>query len=97
MALARQNGSICHCDVANPLVRGGCRCGDWTCETRPSGSAGGIRGWSGGSGTHLEMIAHILDQMTADGEVIDWWGRASTRPRLGEPSKGLQSDHQPSD
>lgn len=53
--------------------------------------------WSGGSGTQIEMIAHILDQMTADGELIDWWGRASTRPRRGEPSKGLQSDHQPSD
>ncbi len=34
--------------------------------------------WSGG-GTHMEMIAHALDRMTADGETINWWERVSPR------------------
>jgi nucleoid-associated protein YejK len=34
--------------------------------------------WSGG-GTHLEMIAAILDQRTTDGEAINWWERVSPR------------------
>ena len=53
--------------------------------------------WSGGSGTQIEMIAHLLDRMTADGEVIDWWDRAATRPRRGEPPDEPRSDHRPPD
>ncbi|GLV12090.1 MULTISPECIES: hypothetical protein [Mycobacterium] len=34
--------------------------------------------WSGG-GTHIEMIAHILDRMTTDSETINWWERVSPR------------------
>jgi len=33
--------------------------------------------WSGGGGTHIELIAHLLDRMDADGEAIDWWERAT--------------------
>jgi hypothetical protein len=35
--------------------------------------------WSGGGGAHIEMIAHLLDRMTTDGEAIDWWERVSPR------------------
>ncbi|MDM3905631.1 hypothetical protein QRB40_07635 [Mycobacterium intracellulare subsp. chimaera] len=35
--------------------------------------------WSGGGGTHSEMIAHIIDQMTTNGETINWWERVSPR------------------
>jgi hypothetical protein len=35
--------------------------------------------WSGGGGTHIEMIAHVLDRMTTDGETINWWERVSPR------------------
>lgn len=35
--------------------------------------------WSGGGGTHIEMIAHLLDRMTTNGETINWWERVSPR------------------
>jgi len=35
--------------------------------------------WSGGGGTHIEMIAHVLDRMTTDGETINWWERVTPR------------------
>jgi hypothetical protein len=35
--------------------------------------------WSGGGGTHIEMVAHILDRMTTDGETINWWESVSPR------------------
>ena len=37
--------------------------------------------WSGGGGAHIEMVAHILDRMATDGEVINWWERAALRQR----------------
>lgn len=37
--------------------------------------------WSGGGGAHTEMTAHMLDQMTTDGETINWWERVSPRRR----------------
>jgi len=36
--------------------------------------------FSRGGGTHVELIAGILDRMRADAEAIDWWERA-TQPR----------------
>ena len=36
--------------------------------------------FSRGGGTHAELIAGVLDRMTADAEAIDWWERA-TPPR----------------
>jgi hypothetical protein len=36
--------------------------------------------WSGGGGTHIEMIAGLLDQMAAGGETINWWEKV-TRPQ----------------
>lgn len=33
-----------------------------------------------GGGTHAELIAGVLDRMTADAEAIAWWERA-TPPR----------------
>jgi len=33
-----------------------------------------------GGGTHAELIAGVLDRMTASAEAIDWWERA-TPPR----------------
>jgi hypothetical protein len=35
--------------------------------------------FAGGAGTHAELIAGILDRMTADAETIDWWERATPR------------------
>lgn len=37
--------------------------------------------WLGGGGTHIEIIAHLLDQMAADGETINWWERVTPRQR----------------
>ena len=37
--------------------------------------------WSGGGGTHTELIAHLLDQMTTDGEPINWWEQVTPRQR----------------
>ena len=37
--------------------------------------------WSNGGGTHIEIIAHLLDQMTTDGETINWWERVTPRQR----------------
>lgn len=34
-----------------------------------------------GGGTHAEFIAGLLDHMTADADPIDWWERATPRPR----------------
>jgi hypothetical protein len=36
---------------------------------------------SGGGGTHIEMIAHLLDQMATDGEHINWWERGTPQHR----------------
>ena len=33
--------------------------------------------WSGGGGTHIEIIAHVLDRMATDDETIDWWERVA--------------------
>jgi hypothetical protein len=33
--------------------------------------------WSGGGGTHTEIIAHVLDRMATDGESISWWDRVA--------------------
>ena len=32
-----------------------------------------------GGGTHAELIAGVLDRMTASAEAIDWWERATPR------------------
>ena len=37
--------------------------------------------WSGGGGTHSEIIAHLIDQMASDDETINWWERAMPRQR----------------
>ena len=37
--------------------------------------------WSGGSGTHIEITAHLLDQMAADSEPIKGWERVAQRQR----------------
>jgi hypothetical protein len=37
--------------------------------------------WSGGSGTHVELVAHLLDQMATDGKTINWWEQATPRQR----------------
>jgi hypothetical protein len=37
--------------------------------------------FSGGGGSHAELIAGVLDQMAADAETIDWWERATPRRR----------------
>jgi hypothetical protein len=37
--------------------------------------------WSGGGGTHTELIAHLLDQMATDGETINWWEQVTPRQR----------------
>jgi hypothetical protein len=34
-----------------------------------------------GGGSHAEFTAGLLDRMTADAETIDWWERATPRPR----------------
>ena len=37
--------------------------------------------WSGGGGTHTEIIAHVLDRMATDGESINWWDRVAPLQR----------------
>ena len=34
-----------------------------------------------GGGSHSQFIAGLLDRMAADAETIDWWERATPRPR----------------
>ena len=34
-----------------------------------------------GGGTHAELIAGVLDRMTASAEAIDWWERATLQRR----------------
>jgi hypothetical protein len=41
--------------------------------------------WSGGSGTHIEMIAHVLDRMTTDGETINWWNESRHHDSRTDP------------
>jgi hypothetical protein len=35
--------------------------------------------FSRGGGSHAELIADVLDRMSADAETIDWWERATAR------------------
>lgn len=35
--------------------------------------------FSGGGGSHDELIASVLDRMAADTETIDWWERSAPR------------------
>jgi len=37
--------------------------------------------FSGGGGTHSEIIAHLLEKMNTDGDTIDWWERATPGQR----------------
>ncbi len=37
--------------------------------------------WSYGGGTHIEIVAGILDRMAIDGETIDWWEQVPPRQR----------------
>jgi hypothetical protein len=37
--------------------------------------------FSGGGGSHDELIAGVLDRMAADAEPIDWWERSAQRQR----------------
>jgi len=54
--------------------------------------------WSDGGGTHLEIIAHVLDRMVTDGDTIDWWSTTGAAPwrMLGsiipKPSRTARSD-----
>jgi len=49
--------------------------------------------WSGG-GTHIEMISHVLDRMTADGETINWGGNRSRHDSRTDPSPECRrADH----
>jgi hypothetical protein len=36
---------------------------------------------AGGGGTHIELIAGVLDRMATDGETINWWERVAPRQR----------------
>ena len=29
--------------------------------------------WSGGVGTHIEIVAGTLERLAEDGETVDWW------------------------
>jgi hypothetical protein len=37
--------------------------------------------FSGGGGSHDELIAGVLDRMATDAESIDWWERSTPRQR----------------
>ena len=37
--------------------------------------------FSGGGGSHDELIAGVLDRMAAKAEPIDWWERSAPRQR----------------
>ena len=38
-------------------------------------------GFARGGGSHPEFIAGLIDRTAADAETIDWWERATPRPR----------------
>jgi hypothetical protein len=35
--------------------------------------------WASGSSTHLELIARLIDEQTANGETTDWWQDGAPR------------------
>jgi len=37
--------------------------------------------WASGSSTHLELIARLIDEQTANGETTDWWQDGPPRTR----------------
>ena len=37
--------------------------------------------WASGSSTHLELIARLIDEQTANGETTDWWQDGPPRAR----------------
>jgi hypothetical protein len=37
--------------------------------------------WASGSRTHLEFIARLIDEQTANGETTDWWQDGAPRTR----------------
>jgi hypothetical protein len=37
--------------------------------------------WASGSSTHLELIARLIDEQTANGETTDWWQDGAPRTR----------------
>jgi hypothetical protein len=46
--------------------------------------------WSSGGSAHPKLIAHLIDEQTADGQTIDWWqrgtptGSGTLPPRAGK-------------
>ena len=46
--------------------------------------------WSSGGSAHPKLIAHLIDEQTADGQAIDWWqrgtptGSGTLPPRAGK-------------
>src|SRR5437762_13063247 len=39
--------------------------------------------WATGSSTHLELIARLIDEQTANGETTDWWQDGPPRTLTG--------------
>jgi hypothetical protein len=37
--------------------------------------------WASGSSTHLDLIARLIDEQTANGETPDWWQDGAPRTR----------------
>ena len=37
--------------------------------------------WASGSSAHLELIARLIDEQTANGETPDWWQDGAPRTR----------------
>jgi hypothetical protein len=35
--------------------------------------------WSGGVGANIEIVASTLEQLTEDGQIVDWWERIPSR------------------
>ena len=35
--------------------------------------------WSGGVGANIEIVARMLEQLTEDGQTLDWWERIPSR------------------
>ena len=37
--------------------------------------------WSGGVGANIEIVARTLEQLTEDGQTVEWWERIPSRER----------------
>jgi hypothetical protein len=35
--------------------------------------------WAGGTGAHVELVAHLIDEQATEGQAVDWWQQGAPR------------------